>query len=57
MVYGHDNSSNGLANIIIQGTVDGGQGRGRPMTDGSTILHGGQDRQQKQSTGTHMIEL
>jgi len=21
------------------------------------ILHGGQDRQQKQSTGTHMIEL
>jgi len=25
--------------------------------DGSTILHGGLDRRQKQFTGTHMIKL
>jgi len=33
---------------------EGGEDQG---PDGSTKLHSGQDRQQKQFTGTHMIEL
>jgi len=58
-IFGHVNRSNGLANIIrlrkerLMGD-EGGEDQG---LDGSTMLHGGQERRQKQSTGTHMIEL
>ena len=31
-LYGHINRSAGLANTIMQGSVDGGGGRGRPKT-------------------------
>jgi len=30
--YGHINRSSGVANTIVQGTVDGARGRGRPRT-------------------------
>jgi len=69
---GHVNRSNGLANIIMQGTVDEGRGRGRPRTRWLDNITQGTDsrqyytgrldnitpdRQQKQSTGTHRIKL